>query len=233
MIGKRLAHFEITGKLGEGGMGVVYEALDHHLNRRVALKILPPEKIADPGRKQRFIQEAKAASALNHPNIVTIYDINSADGVDYIAMEKVSGITLEDLMARRRLQVPEAMRYAVQMAGALAAAHAVGVVHRDIKPANVMVTGDGLVKVLDFGLAKLSEQEASPGGARTETMEGTLLGTASYMSPEQAEARRPISVRISSHSVLCYTRCSAASAHFTAQPWWRRSSRCYITSPSH
>src|SRR5215813_1447828 len=152
MIGKQLAHFEITGKLGEGGMGAVYEAVDHHLDRRVALKILRPEKVTNPSRKQRFIQEAKAASALNHPNIITIYDISAADGVDYIAMELVRGRTLEEALARRRLKVRETLKYAVQIADALATAHAAGIVHRDLKPANVMITESGLAKVLDFGL---------------------------------------------------------------------------------
>src|SRR5262245_48113085 len=117
MIGQQVAHFEIVGKLGEGGMGVVYEAMDRHLDRRVALKILPPDKVKYPGRKQRFVQEAKAASALNHPNIITIYDISSAGGVDYIAMELVHGSTIESLLAQRRLTVPEALNYGAQIAG--------------------------------------------------------------------------------------------------------------------
>ena len=195
MTGKRVAHFEITGKLGEGGMGVVYEALDSHLGRRVALKILPPEKIANPARKQRFIQEAKAASSLNHPNIITIYDIGAADSVDYIAMELVQGQTIEDLLANRRLKVAETLKYAVQIADALAAAHAAGIVHRDLKPANVMVTESGLVKVLDFGLAKLSEKaefsdEDATRTAGALTEEGSVVGSAAYMSPEQAEGRK-------------------------------------------
>src|SRR6202051_2323267 len=161
MTGKQVAHFEITGKLGEGGMGVVYEAIDRHLDRHIALKILPPEKVADPARKQRFILEAKAASALNHPNIITIYDISAADGVDYIAMELVPGRTLEDLLAKRRPKVPETLKYAAQIADALAAAHAAGIVHRDLKPANVMVTENGCVKMLDFCSAKL----IAPAGA--------------------------------------------------------------------
>jgi Tol biopolymer transport system component/tRNA A-37 threonylcarbamoyl transferase component Bud32 len=195
MTGKRLAHFEITGKLGEGGMGVVYEALDGHLDRRVALKLLPPEKIADPARKQRFIHEAKAASALNHPNIVTIYDISMADGVDYIAMELVIGRTLEDVLSRRRLKVAESLKYGVQMADALAAAHAAGIVHRDLKPANLMVTDGGLVKVMDFGLAKLTDESdvSEDDATRTDraiTQEGTVVGSAPYMSPEQAEGKK-------------------------------------------
>ena len=194
MIGKRLAHFEIVGKLGEGGMGVVYEAIDHHLDRRVALKVLPPEKVADAARKERFTQEAKAASALNNPNIVTIYDISSAEGIDYIAMELVPGRTLEETLARRRPRLPEALKWAAQIAGALASAHAAGIVHRDLKPANVMITESGLVKVLDFGLAKLTDREPPEEDEVTRTRrvlteEGTVVGSAPYMSPEQAEGR--------------------------------------------
>jgi eukaryotic-like serine/threonine-protein kinase len=195
MIGRRVAHFEIVGKLGEGGMGVVYEAIDRHLDRHVALKILTADRVGNPARKQRFIQEAKAASALNHPNIVTTYDISAADGVDYIAMELVPGRTLEDMLTKRRLRIPETLKYAAQIADALAAAHAAGIVHRDLKPANVMITESGLVKVLDFGLAKLTEEsEVSEADAtlteRAMTEEGTVVGSAPYMSPEQAEGRR-------------------------------------------
>jgi serine/threonine protein kinase len=176
-------------------MGVVYEAIDRHLDRHVALKILPPERLANPARKQRFIQEAKAASALNHPNIITIYDISASDGVDYIAMELISGRTLEDLLARRRPKVPEMLKYSVQIADALAAAHANGIVHRDLKPANVMVTDNGLVKVLDFGLAKLTDESevTEYDETRTEravTQDGAVVGSAAYMSPEQVEGRK-------------------------------------------
>src|SRR5579859_7437762 len=195
MVGKQLAHFEIIGKLGEGGMGVVYEAVDHHLDRHVALKILPPDKVANPTRKRRFVGEAKAASALNHPNIVTIYDINAANGVDYIAMELVSGRTLEELLLKRRLKLVETLKYAVQIADALAAAHVAGIVHRDLKPSNVMVTESGLVKVLDFGLAKLTDdsevtEEDETRTQRSVTEAGMVMGTAPYMSPEQAEGRK-------------------------------------------
>jgi Tol biopolymer transport system component/tRNA A-37 threonylcarbamoyl transferase component Bud32 len=195
MTGKRIAHFEITGKLGEGGMGVVYEAVDRSLDRRVALKILPPDKVANASRKQRFIQEAKAASALNHPNIITIYEIGAEDGVDYIAMELVTGRTLEEVLAKRRLKVAEVLKQAVQIADALAAAHAVGIVHRDLKPANVMIADSGLVKVLDFGLAKLTDDSevSEDDVTRTEralTEDGTVVGSAPYMSPEQAEGRK-------------------------------------------
>ncbi len=193
--GRQIAHFELGRKLGEGGMGVVHEAVDRHLDRRIALKLLPPDRVANSSRKQRFVQEAKTASALNHPNIVTIYDISAADGVDYIAMELVTGPTLEELLAKRRLKVPEVLKIAVQIADATAAAHAVGVVHRDLKPANIMVTENGLVKVLDFGLAKLTEtaeltQEDETVAVHQLTEEGAVLGTAGYMSPEQAEGKK-------------------------------------------
>src|ERR1700758_4521347 len=154
MIGKTVAHYQILEKLGEGGMGVVYKARDTHLDRLVALKVLPPEKVADAERKRRFVQEAKSASALNHPNIITIYDIASDNGIDFIAMEYVPGKALNQLISRKGLPLGEALRYGVQIADALAAAHAAGIIHRDLKPGNVMVTESGLVKILDFGLAK-------------------------------------------------------------------------------
>jgi serine/threonine protein kinase len=162
MIGQTLGHYRIEAKLGEGGMGVVYKARDTHLDRFVAIKVLPPEKVADPERKRRFVQEAKAASALNHPNIITVHDISQADGVTFIAMQCVEGKALDQLIGRKGLRLNDALRYAAQIAGALAKAHAAGIVHRDLKPSNIMVTCDGLVKVLDFGLAKLT----SPSGRK-------------------------------------------------------------------
>ena len=199
MIGKRLQHYEIVGKLGEGGMGVVFKARDVRLDRFVALKVLPPEKVADPDRKRRFMQEAKAASALNHPNIITVHDIGEAEGMTFIAMECVEGQTLDQSIGPKGLKLDEALKLAIQIAGALAKAHAAGIVHRDMKPSNVMVTGDGLVKVLDFGLAKLSEPGAprEPTVTRTleaVTKEGIIAGTAAYMSPEQAEGK-PVDAR--------------------------------------
>jgi len=188
MIGKTIAHHVIVEKLGEGGMGVVYKARDTHLDRFVAIKVLPAGKIADPNRRRRFEQEAKAASALNHPNIIHVYDIDQSEGADFIAMEYVDGKTLNRLIPPAGMPQGETVKVAVQIADALAAAHAAGIVHRDLKPANVMVTEKGLVKVLDFGLAKLAPL---PGGedVRTLTAEGTISGTLSYMSPEQAEGR--------------------------------------------
>jgi Tol biopolymer transport system component/tRNA A-37 threonylcarbamoyl transferase component Bud32 len=194
MIGRTVSHYEVTEKLGEGGMGVVYKARDSRLKRFVALKVLPPEKVTDPERKQRFVQEARAASALNHPNIVTVYDIDQSDGVDFIAMEYVEGKTLDELIGRKGMKLNEALKYAIQIADALAKAHAAGIVHRDLKPGNVMVTADGRVKVLDFGLAKLTE--TTPAGPEDPTLTaapstelGMIVGTAAYMSPEQAEGK--------------------------------------------
>src|SRR5215831_17657856 len=157
MVGRRVSHYTIDEKLGEGGMGVVYKARDARLGRFVALKILPPDKVADPERKRRFMQEAKSASALNHPNIITIHDIDQADGVDFIVMEFVEGKTLDRLIPRNGMRLGDILKYSIQIAAALARAHAAGIVHRDIKPANIMATPDGHVKVLDFGLAKLTE----------------------------------------------------------------------------
>ena len=165
MVGRTISHYEIVEKLGEGGMGVVYKARDTHLDRFVAIKVLPPEKVADAERKRRFVQEAKSASALNHPNIITIHDIASDNGLDFIAMEYVPGKALNQLIARKGLPLAEALKYAVQIADALAAAHAAGIIHRDLKPGNVMVSGaperSGFVKVLDFGLAKLTDKADS------------------------------------------------------------------------
>jgi len=199
MIGKTLGHYQITEKLGAGGMGVVYKARDLHLDRFVAVKILPPEKVADPDRKRRFVQEAKAASALNHPNIVTIHDITQEGGTDFIVMEYVEGKTLDQRIGHRGLRLNDALKYAVQIADALAKAHSAGIVHRDLKPTNIMVNEDGVVKVLDFGLAKLTEWVQGDQSASTATVddegrpiteEGVIVGTVSYMSPEQAEGKK-------------------------------------------
>ena len=141
--GTTLGPYEIVAPLGSGGMGEVYKARDARLDRFVAIKVLPADKLTDPERKRRFIQEARSASALNHPNIVTIYDVGSENGVEYLAMEQVDGRTLDDLTPRDGFRIPELLRYAVQAADALAKAHAAGIVHRDLKPGNVMVTRDG------------------------------------------------------------------------------------------
>jgi serine/threonine protein kinase/Tfp pilus assembly protein PilF len=200
MIGRTLDHYKIESKLGEGGMGVVYKARDLHLGRFVALKVLPAGKMADAVRKQRFVQEAQAASALNHPNIVTIYDIRSEAGLDFIAMEYIEGTTLEESMAsavKKGFAPRQLLRFGVQIADAVANAHAAGILHRDLKPSNIMITTEGRLKILDFGLAKLVDHAevvadaatAATGVARALTEEGSVVGTPSYMSPEQADGR--------------------------------------------
>lgn len=184
-----LKHYRLGSKLGEGGMGAVYRALDMRLERPVALKVLNSYTMLDPARKERFLLEAKTASALNHPNIVTVYDIDSDAGVDFIVMESVEGKTLADLIGHGPLAIEEALQYGVQIAEALAKAHASGIVHRDIKPTNIMITDGGLVKILDFGLAKLVERDDLH-----LTQKGLLIGTVAYMSPEQA-AGSPVDTR--------------------------------------
>jgi serine/threonine protein kinase len=151
MIGQALGHYRIEAKLGEGGMGVVYRAFDTHLDRPVAIKILRADATTSPERRRRFQQEAKAASALNHPNIVHIYDIGSSGGMDYIPMEFVDGKTLARLIGKSGLALKDTLKYAIQVADALARAHAAGIVHRDLKPANIIVGEEGRVKLLDFG----------------------------------------------------------------------------------
>ncbi len=191
MVGRRLLHYEIVGELGKGGMGAVYKARDTHLGRFVAIKVLPPDKLSDPERRRRFVQEAKAASTLNHPNIVTVYDIDDSEGVSFIAMEHVAGRTLEQLIARG-LRLGDVLDYALQLADALSCAHRAGIIHRDLKPSNIMADEHGQVKVLDFGLAKLTGLAAIGDTASTQTLqtsteEGAIVGTIGYMSPEQAQ----------------------------------------------
>jgi eukaryotic-like serine/threonine-protein kinase len=188
-----IGRYQVQDKIGAGGMGVVYRALDTRLGRTVALKVLPPDVTSDPERRSRFVREAKAASALNHRNIITIFDIDRVDGIDFIAMEYISGWTLQDIIARREMSAADAVNFAVQVVQALAAAHAAGIVHRDIKPANIMVAGypagSAQVKVLDFGLAKLTEPAPSSAALSEDRTKGSIIGTAAYMSPEQAEGK--------------------------------------------
>jgi serine/threonine protein kinase/Tfp pilus assembly protein PilF len=199
--GTRLGRYEIRSKLGEGGMGEVYLAQDMRLDRKVALKILPADVSSDPGRMHRFVLEAKAASGLNHPNIITIYEIDEADSHNFIAMEFVEGETLRERMESGPLKLNEAVKIATQAASALAAAHDAGIVHRDIKPDNIMIRRDGIVKVLDFGLAKLVERMPSqfvdseaPTSIPMKSEAGSVIGTAVYMSPEQARGV-PVDIR--------------------------------------
>ncbi|HEV2718522.1 MAG TPA: protein kinase [Thermoanaerobaculia bacterium] len=187
--GTELGRYRLLQLLGAGGMGAVYEALDIPLGRHVALKILPPELVADERRVRRFAQEARTASALNHPHLIAVYDI----GANFIAMEKIDGSTLRELTAAGPLPLERALELTLQIADAVAAAHGAGVIHRDLKPDNVMVSRDGYAKVLDFGLAKLTDETPSgpdtPTAFVSTTQTGFLLGTPGYMSPEQAQGR--------------------------------------------
>jgi serine/threonine-protein kinase len=198
LVGRVVSHYQFLEKLGAGGMGDIYKAHDARLNRFVAVKVLSSANAGDPERRRRFIQEAQAASGLNHPNIITIHDIVNEPEGDYMVMEFVSGKTLVDLIPKGGLRAAQALKYGVQMADALSAAHSAGIVHRDLKPGNVMVTDSGLVKVLDFGLAKLTDRgPASQISDNTQTIadapltvEGSIIGTVSYMSPEQAQGKK-------------------------------------------
>jgi eukaryotic-like serine/threonine-protein kinase len=197
--GHTLSHYRIVKKIGEGGMGVVYRAEDVRLKRTVAVKILPADRVSDAQRKRRFVKEARAASALKHPNIVTIYEIDQTEGVDFIVMEYVAGQTLDRQIPRKGMPSGRVLELGIQMADALAAAHSAGVIHRDLKPSNVIVSDSGQAKILDFGLAKLVERaEVDPQGdspadmpeSSLHTGEGMILGTVAYMSPEQAQGKK-------------------------------------------
>lgn len=193
LIGQRVGPYLVNELIGEGGMGLVFKARDTQLNRSVAIKVLPSDRLSDPERKRRFLQEAKAASVLNHPNIITVHGITHERDADFIVMEFVAGKTLDQLIPSKGLPLKQAVKYGLEIADAVAAAHAAGIIHRDIKPSNIMITEQGRVKVLDFGLAKLTEPEQSPEQERSEpltTKAGMVFGTAAYMSPEQAEGKR-------------------------------------------
>jgi Kae1-associated kinase Bud32 len=193
-IGRRVRSYEVVSRIGRGGMGEVYRARDTKLGREVALKVLPEEFARDPHRLKRFEQEARSASALNHPNIITVYDIDEHDSTPFIAMEYVEGQTLREILRGGPLPTRRLVHLATQMAEGLAKAHSAGIVHRDLKPENVMVTADGFVKILDFGLAKLTHEAVTEGSdvttmTRELTREGAIVGTLGYMSPEQASGR--------------------------------------------
>ena len=193
MVGKLLAHFQLLEKLGEGGMGVVYKARDRNLGRLVAIKILPAGATSNPAYSVRFLQEARTASSLNHPNIVQIYDLGNAEGMDFIAMEYIPGCTLHQIIGQQGCKTQEILHYAIQIVDALSAAHSARILHRDLKPANIMVHERKLIKILDFGLAKLLQpaEGEEPGETMDwpgslHTQEGRVMGTVAYMSPEQA-----------------------------------------------
>jgi serine/threonine protein kinase len=190
LVGQTFGQYKILRVLGKGGMGVVYLAFDQELHRNVALKFLHDDVLSDKQRVQRFKQEARAVSALNHPNILTIHQIGETDGRQFIATEFVEGETLREIIKHKRLNISETLDIAAQIASALAAAHGADIIHRDIKPENVMIRPDGYIKVLDFGLAKLTEPSISNSKLSTliNTEQGTIIGTVQYMSPEQARA---------------------------------------------
>jgi eukaryotic-like serine/threonine-protein kinase len=186
MLGKTVSHYRVVGKLGVGGMGVVYDAEDERLSRRVALKFLPDELTGDADATRRFRREAQTIALLNHPQICTVYEIDEHDGHTFIAMERLEGSNLKAYMARKTLETPEIIDITLQIARALEAAHAKGVIHRDIKPGNIVVSEAGHVKVLDFGLARrLPTKESGTLGLDGSTMPGRPVGTASYMAPER------------------------------------------------
>src|ERR1700730_11722112 len=196
--GTQLGRYEIRSKIGAGGMGEVYLAQDTKLDRKVALKLLPAEVASNQDRMGRFVQEAKAAAALNHPNIAHVYEIDEADGWHFIAMEFIEGKTLRECIRLGQTDLRKLLRYLQHVAEGLAKAHTAGIVHRDLKPDNIMVTRDGHAKILDFGLAKLIEQQPAPAADSDEvataimpqpSSPGAIMGTVGYMSPEQAKAK--------------------------------------------
>ena len=231
LVGTSLRHYKIVRSLGRGGMGEVYVAEDSKLQRRVALKVLSPELTGDREFLQRFEREARAAAALNHPNIVTIHSVEEDNGVPFLTLELLDGLTLAHLIEFESLRLERILDIAIPLADAVSAAHERGIVHRDLKPANVMVTRDGRVKVLDFGLAKLREPiqpmtstsatlTGSPTVSGPATGAARILGTVAYMSPEQAEAR-PVDGRsdVFSLGILLYEMATVGTHSKARRPF--------------
>jgi serine/threonine protein kinase len=209
--GTMLGQYEIRSPLGAGGMGEVYRAHDTRLDREVAIKVLPESLTSDPERLRRFEQEARAAAALNHPNILAVYQMATHEGVSYMVTELLEGETLRERLRRGPLPLRKAIDYGVQIAHGLAAAHEKGIVHRDLKPENLFVTKDGRVKILDFGLAKLIPTPAASADGRTVTLQeqtepGVVMGTVGYMSPEQVRGQAADRAPTSSPSARFSTR---------------------------
>src|SRR5206468_11074964 len=189
--GQKIGPYQVTSQIGAGGMGEVYRAHDGRLNRDVAIKVLPASFSSDPDRLQRFAQEARAAAALNHPNILAIYDIGESKAAPYVVSELLEGETLRERLRAGALSTRRAIEYGLQIARGLAAAHDKGIVHRDLKPENLFITADGRVKILDFALAKLVQAQQSDQATATliDTQVGTVMGTAGYMAPEQVRGQ--------------------------------------------
>lgn len=221
MIGQLIGHYRVLEKIGAGGMGEVFRARDERLGRDVALKLIRPASSDNPDHLRRFEQEARAAAALNHPNIVAIYDVGFEGTTPYIVAELLEGKTLRLRLGEGPITVRQAAGYALQIAQGLSAAHARNIVHRDLKPENLFLTNDDRIKILDFGVAKLqlsTEDQRSVESLTTVTKHGAVIGTVAYMSPEQLRERWSITEATSSASAQFSTRCCQASAPFTVKP---------------